>query len=70
MKTFNVHLKDGRVVTVHAETYRHEAEQYVFDQPGSSEVQFFVDSEVTGIVEAIPPAMPVFTPRRPRSIDG
>jgi hypothetical protein len=70
MKTFNVHLRDGRVVTVHAETYRHEGQQYVFDKSDSNEVQFFVDSEVTAIVEAIPPPMPVATPRRTRALDG
>ena len=72
MKSFNVHLRDGRVVTVQAETYRHEGDQYVFDTANSNEVQFFVDSEVSGIVEAIQPAMPrIPSPRfRPRSFSG
>ena len=70
MKTFNVHFRDGHIVPVQAETYRHEGNQYVFDQPGSSEVQFFVESEVTGIVEAIPPPLPRGVPRPPRSLDG
>lgn len=71
MKTFNVHLRDGRVVPVNAEMYRHEGNQYVFDQPGSSEVQFFVESEVTGIVEAIPPLLPVAARQRPpRTLEG
>ena len=42
---------------VHAETYRHEGNQYVFDRTGTSEVQFFVDSEVVGISEADTPKM-------------
>jgi hypothetical protein len=71
MKTFNVHLRDGRVVAVQAEAYRHEGDQYVFDQPDGNEVQFFIDSEVTGIVEAIPPMMPFVARRsRNRSLDG
>ena len=69
MKTFNVHLRDGKVVIIRAETYRHEGEQYVFDQSNSSEVQFFVDSEVTGIVEAIPSAIASVPRRRPRSLN-
>jgi len=71
MKTFNVHLRDGRVVAVNAEAYRHEGDQYVFDKSDSSEVQFFVDSEVSGIVEAIAPMMPIpGRPRSSRAIDG
>jgi hypothetical protein len=70
MKTFNVYLRDGRVVPVQAETYRHEGEQYVFDKSEDDDVQFFVYSDVTGIIEAIPPSMPVAFPRPPRALDG
>jgi hypothetical protein len=56
MKHFIVYLRDGREVHIHAETYRHDGEQYVFDKPGSSEVQFFHESDVAGIVEATPAA--------------
>lgn len=52
MKTFNVYLRDGRVVPVHAETYHVDNDQYVFVRPDDSEVHFFVVSEVSGIVEA------------------
>jgi hypothetical protein len=58
MKKFQIHLRDGRIVTVEADTYRREGSQYVFDKADSSEVQFFVDSEVTGIVEIAPPLWP------------
>jgi DNA-binding NtrC family response regulator len=52
MKTFKVYLRDGRSAVVHADTYRHQGNRYVFDRAGSSEVQFFIDSEVVGISEA------------------
>ena len=52
MKTFTVYLRDGRIATVHAETYRHEGNRYLFDRAGSHEEQFFVDSEVVGIFES------------------
>jgi DNA-binding NtrC family response regulator len=55
MKPFIVYLRDGRIATVHAEKYRHEGNQYMFDRAGTSEVQFFVDSEVVGIFEAATP---------------
>src|SRR5713226_5097377 len=58
MKAFNVYLRDGRTATVHAETYRREGKQYVFDKAGSGEIQFFVDSEVAGISEAITSRVP------------
>src|ERR1017187_5940264 len=58
MKTFAVYLRDGRIATVHAETYRREGNQYVFSRSGTSETQFFVDSEVAGIFEAATPQMP------------
>ena len=54
MKTFDVHLRDGRTVKVVAENYRHEGNQYVFDKESDDEVQFFLDSEVIGVVEARP----------------
>lgn len=63
MRTFNVHLRSGRVVQVQAKSYRHEAEQYVFERGEADEdVQFFVDSEVMGIIEA--PPRPRLTIRR------
>jgi hypothetical protein len=49
VKTFNVYLRDGRIAKVHAETFRHEGEQYVFDKAGTGESQFFIDSEIAGI---------------------
>jgi DNA-binding NtrC family response regulator len=55
MKTFTVYLRDGRVATVHADAFRHEENQYVFSKGGTSEVQFFVDSEVVGIFESALP---------------
>ena len=55
MKTFKVYLRDGRIATVHAETYRHEKNQYVFSKTSTSEVQFSVDSEVIGIFESALP---------------
>jgi hypothetical protein len=70
MKTFNVYLRDGRIVAVRADRYRHESNQYVFDGKNDSEVQFFLDCEVTGIIEAIPPVLPMAIPRRPRALDG
>ena len=51
-KTFTVYLRDGRIATVHAETYRHEGNQYVFSRAGDSEKQFFLDSEIVGIFES------------------
>jgi len=70
MKMFNVYLRDGRIVAVQAVRYRHEGEQYVFDGKDDSEVQFFMDSEVTGIIEAIPPPLPHPVPRPPRALEG
>lgn len=61
MKHFIVHLKDGRQVNILAESYRRDGKQYVFDKPGSSEVEFFKVSAVSGIVEA-PPSGPVSVP--------
>ena len=58
MKTFNIYLRDGRIARVHAETFRHEGDQYIFDKPGASEAQFFIDSEITGISEADLPQVP------------
>lgn len=55
MKTFTVYLRDGLIATVHAETYRHDDNRYVFSRAGTSEAQFFVDSEVAGIFEADSP---------------
>ena len=57
MKTFMIYLRDGRIAIAHADTYRHEGNQYVFDKVGSSEVQFFIDSEVVGISEAAHPQL-------------
>lgn len=54
MKAFNVYLRDGRVATVLAETYRQHGNLYVFDKPGAQEIQFFVGSEIVGISEAAP----------------
>lgn len=62
MKIFNVYLADGRIATVYADTYRHEGNQYVFDRAGTSEVQFFIDSEVVGIFEAGAPNLPEAVP--------
>jgi hypothetical protein len=70
MKMFNVYLRDGRIVAVQAVRYRHEGDQYVFGGKDDSEVQFFMDSEVTGTVEAIPPPLPLPVPRRRRALDG
>jgi hypothetical protein len=64
MKTFKVHLLNGQVEFVHAEGYRREGDQYVFDKSQSSEVEFFVVAEVTGITEAAHGAQSV--PRPPR----
>jgi hypothetical protein len=50
MKTFRVFLREGHSVLVAAKIYRHEGQQYVFDGEDDSEVQFFLDSEVTGII--------------------
>lgn len=58
MKTFNVYLRDGRIAEVHAETFRHEGNRHVFEKAGASEAQFFVDSEIAGISEADPGAVP------------
>ena len=55
MRKFNVYLRDGRIAKVQAETIRHEGDQYVFDKAGTSEPQFFIASEITGISEADPP---------------
>jgi hypothetical protein len=52
MKHFVIYLRDGREVQILAETYRRDGEQYVFEKPNSSEVQFFRESDVTGIIEA------------------
>jgi hypothetical protein len=54
LKHFIVYLRDNREVQILAETYRHDGEQYVFDKPGSNEVQFFLASEVIAIIEAPP----------------
>ena len=54
MKTFRVILKDNREFCVTAETYRHEAEQYVFDGADDDEVQFISDKYVAGIL-IVPP---------------
>jgi hypothetical protein len=54
MKTFRVILKDGREFCVTAKTYRHEAEQYVFDGADEAEVQFISDELVGGIL-IVPP---------------
>jgi DNA-binding NtrC family response regulator len=62
MKTFKVYLGDGRIATVYADTYRHEGNQYVFDRAGTSEMQFFIESEVVGIFEADAPQMPEVVP--------
>jgi hypothetical protein len=64
MKTFKVHLLNGQVELVHADGYRRDGDQYVFDTSGSSEVQFFIVAEVTGITEATFGAQSV--PRPPR----
>jgi hypothetical protein len=66
MKTFNVYLRDGRVVPVHAETYHVDSNQYVFVRPDDSEVHFFLMSEVSGIVEAPKFAFEA-VPRAPRT---
>jgi DNA-binding NtrC family response regulator len=58
MKTFNVYLRDGRIAKVHAETFRHVGNHYVFDKAGTGEAQFFIDSEIAGISEANPPQVP------------
>jgi DNA-binding NtrC family response regulator len=55
MKTFNVYLRDGRIAKVHAETFRREGDQDIFDKEGTSEAQFFIDSEIAGISEADTP---------------
>jgi DNA-binding NtrC family response regulator len=68
MKTFTVYLRDGRIATIHAETYRHEGSQYVFDRAVTSEVQFFVDSKVVGIFEAATPQMPKAAPLDERNL--
>jgi hypothetical protein len=39
---------------MHAETYRRDGDQYVFDKPGSNEVQFFQEADVAGIIEGDP----------------
>ena len=62
MKTFNVYLRDGRIAKVRAETFRHDGDQYVFDKAGTSEAQFFVDSEIAGVSEADPPQVPETAP--------
>lgn len=62
MKAFNVYLRDGRIAKDHAETFRHEGEQYVFDKAGTGETQFFIDSEIAGISEADPPQAPEAAP--------
>jgi hypothetical protein len=54
MKTFNVHLRDGKVVQVQAQRYRREGDQYVFESDGDDEVQFFDETVVSGIVLATP----------------
>jgi hypothetical protein len=55
MRTFSVYLRDGRIAKVHAETFRHEGDQYMFDKAGTSKAPFFIDSEIAGISEADPP---------------
>ncbi len=52
MKDFSVFLRDGKIVHIHAVRYRHEGDQHVFERDQKDEdVQFFVESEVIGIVE-------------------
>ena len=53
MKSFNVHLRDGRTVAVEATGYTHDSNQYVFSRD-DAELQFFVDSEVIGVSEQQP----------------
>jgi DNA-binding NtrC family response regulator len=69
VKTFNVYLRDGRIAKVHAETFRHEDDQYVFEKAGTAEAQFFIDSEIAGISEADPPQVletaPIDEPNHP-----
>lgn len=54
MKIFRVMLKDGREFCTPAETYRHEGQQYVFDDANHSEVQFICEEDVAGIF-VVPP---------------
>ena len=49
MKTFQVHLRDGRTANVQAETYDVDVDQYIFRGKGHSEAQFFNVADVQGI---------------------
>lgn len=54
MKEWKVVLTDGREEYLHAQRYRREGEQYVFEGDGDTEVQFFVAEFVVGIYEVRP----------------
>ena len=54
MKTFHVELKSTKKLYIHADAYRREGDQYVFDKDGA-EVQFVLVSEVVSIAEGGPP---------------
>jgi hypothetical protein len=52
IKTFEVHLKDGRTIIVGANEYVLDKNgQYTFSTEGSTEVQWFKAEEVSGITE-------------------
>jgi hypothetical protein len=50
MKTFDVHLFDGRTVHVRGTRYTHDSDQYVFWRD-DAEVQWFREDTVVGITE-------------------
>ena len=49
IQTFEVHLKDGRTVIVGAESYVLDNGKYTFNAVGSSEFQWFLEEDVSGI---------------------
>jgi hypothetical protein len=66
MKTFNVILRDGRTVSVQAESWILDSDQYTFVRPDDIEVHFFAKEDVSGIVEATPLTFESI-PRPPRT---
>ena len=54
-KEWKVVLTDGRMEFVVSQRYRREGEQYVFENDGDTDVQFFNADFVVGIYEVPPP---------------
>jgi hypothetical protein len=58
MKEWKVVLTDGREEFVHAQRYRREGDQYVFENDGDTDVQFFNAEFIVGIYELQPLPQP------------